>query len=130
MQNELSLPDIITALNAMPDISGIVWSRIYWGSPKLDTQPWIYMTVNTISEIPDITNKVTRVEFRFYWHNDSVTYANLMDLKNKVTNNLLKTFDFNWFSVYKITEGTQYMSTIDEKNRKLLLKDYFFYYLT
>ena len=114
---------IINYLNNITDITGIVWNRIFWGVP--DTEPnETYITAILITErTPTGIEIVNRVEFRIIAWDAWVSFSTLTDLDNKLFNALRSYRDDG---VYKVVINWL-VQLYDDKNKKILLRDYQFY---
>ncbi len=133
MQQEIKVNEIVDYLVAVPAINAIVGSRVFRWEPVSDDQAGIYMTINLIWEQQQRANKATLLDFRFIWHNKDVSYLQLTNLKNLVTEQLVlpcSPIDFGTFIAYGISEGTGFVQGFSTKNNKLLQKDYLFYFNT
>ena len=125
MTNQIDVWAIINYLNTITDITNITWNRIsFW--PPDEEQTGIYITLNVISENNQEINKKTRIEFRCIWHNTTIRYDELMDLRSKIVYNLLWN-KYTSNQVYWVIEDDNLINSIDSKNRKVVLFDLLFY---
>lgn len=127
----LNIPQIITFLKAQGSVSALLGDRIYWGLPKAE-QAGTYLCISEISEIQDVVDAFSRVEFRFIAKDDNTTWANLQSAERAITDLIANQggVDFGGgFNPYKIVLGTGIFQGYDEKKRRVYLRDFFVYYL-
>lgn len=118
MTNQVQVDKIRDYLASDASVSTIVGNRVYWGEPREDDQPGIYITLNVVSETNAFANKGTRIEVRMLSNDDSVTYKQLFGLRESVTNRFVKdcgTIDMDGFVVYGITELDTTIQGVDIK---------------
>jgi hypothetical protein len=126
----IQIPNIVTYLKAIPNIASVLWERIFFW-PPISFQDWIYLVINVVSQVWTSVDKVARVEFRFIWDSENTKKQSLIDIQDIVTELLVFSWE-NWikkfwtFEVYSIQEWPVFQLFIDDKNRPLLIKDYFF----
>jgi hypothetical protein len=134
MAKSIQIDQICSYLKGLTSTIGtVVSSRVYFWEPMRE-QTWVYIVVNSISQVVDRVSKQALVEFRLVWHDENDSKKSLVDLANILTASLVTTDDiqkyaFGSFSVYKVVEWWDFRIFIDEKNRNLLIKDYIFYFL-
>lgn len=128
--NQIKVDEIITFLKSKSNIKAITWERIYFWQPITDDLPWLYITINILWEQQSIMNKWTLLEFRFIAHNDTTTFSSLLNLKNLVSNELYSSKKLSNFYSYNCYEDWGLNNWYDEKNRKVIIQDYRFYFLS
>lgn len=128
--NQIKIDEIITYLKSKSTIKAITWERVYFWKPSTDEQAWIYITINILGEQQSIMDKWTLLEFRFIAHNDTVTFASLLNLKNLVSNEFYSSKKLSNFNTYNCYEDWGLNNWYDEKNRKVIIQDYRFYFLS
>lgn len=120
------LKTIVAWLKANTAINTILWGRIYIGSPQEDTQTWIYLNLNIISEIQNIdVNIRDRIEFRYIGKDSDTNIDELNQLDILVKNYLYNNLDQLWF--FKLNNANFY-NWFDNLKRPVLIRDYIFYY--
>lgn len=127
---QVEVDKIITYLNTVSGITAITWSRIYFWLPISDEQAGIYITINIIWEQQAFLNKGTLLEVRFIANDTDVTFKSLMDLRKLVSDELLSSKKFGSFNTYNCYEVWNTNNWYDSKNRKVVIQDYRFYFLT
>lgn len=128
--NQIDIPAIIKHLKSKTNIKAITWDRIYFWLPITDTQSWIYITLNILWEQQAIMDKGTLIEFRFIWNNENTTFAQLLTLKNLVSWELYSSKKLDDFICYNCYEENWFKNWYDDKNRKVIIQDYRFYFIT
>jgi len=127
MQNEFAMDQLKSRLKTQSDITDVTWTRIYRWQPYW-LPDGIYITLELWTEQQTEVTKATRVEFRFQWHQKSVTFKQLIDLKNIVTDKLIEWVKTMWtMTVYGVAEGWDLVQLIDDKDRKEIAYSYLFY---
>ena len=129
--NSVDVWKIIQKMKTITDITDIVWQNIFYWAPikSSDIDKDIYIIINEITEIPDFSQRNTRLEFRYLGNNDSVKKTSLKNICWIVTDSL--SFDscnwvqdFDWFKVSSFIEWNSAWPFRDDKDRNLLIKDY------
>lgn len=128
--NQVDIPAIIKHLKSKTNIKTITWERIYFWLPITDTQSGIYITLNILWEQQAIMDKGTLIEFRFIWNNENTTFAQLLALKNLVSWELYSSKKLDDFVCYNCYEENWFKNWYDDKNRKVIIQDYRFYFIT
>jgi hypothetical protein len=126
---QIEIDKIITYLKSITAIHNITWDRIYFWLPISDEQVWTYITINILWEQQSFLNKWTLLEFRFIGHNTNATFNSLLILKNLVSNEFLSNKSLSSFYVYNCYEDWWLNNWYDEKNRRVVIQDYRFYFL-
>lgn len=127
---QINIADIINYLKNVIAINAIVWDRIYFWLPITDDQQGTYITINILWEQQAFLNKWTLLEFRFIAHDTNTTFNSLLSLKNIVSNELFSKKELIDFNVYNCYEENGFKNGYDEKNRKVIIQDYRFYFIT
>ena len=133
MSNQsIQVANIITYLESIPAITWVVWTRIYFWAP-IQEPIWTFLVINIISQVPDLTNKIARLEFRFIWATSNATKKSLIDLQDALVQELVWSIDwwvktFWTFKVYLVEEWPSFQLFEDDKNRPLLIKDILFHF--
>lgn len=133
MAKVVEIDQICEYLKATTSIATVLSDRIYYWEPMRE-QTWIYLTINTVSQVINAVDKQALVEFRLIWHNENVRKKELVAISKLLIDNLVTTNSFNvyklWdFEVYKIREGGTYRMFVDDKNRNLLIQDFVFQFI-
>jgi len=126
---QIEIDKIITYLKSITAIHNITWDRIYFWLPISDDQVWTYITINILWEQQSFLNKWTLLEFKFIGHNENTTFNSLLILKNLVSNQFLSNKSLSSFYVYNCYEDWGLNNWYDEKNRRVIVQDYRFYFL-
>ncbi len=126
---QIEVDKIISYLQDTIAISAITWDRIYFWKPISDIINWIYMTINILWEQQAFLNKWTLLEFRFIGHNTNVKFSELLALKNLVSEEFESNVNIDWFYSYNCYEESWFKNWYDEKNRKVIIQDYRFYFV-
>jgi len=133
MAKVVEIDQICDYLKATTSIATVLSDRIYYWEPMRE-QTWIYLTINTVSQVINAVDKQALVEFRLIWHNENVRKKELVAISKLLIDNLVTTNSFQvyklWdFEVYKIREGGTYRMFVDDKNRNLLIQDFIFQFI-
>ncbi len=133
MAKVVEIDQICDYLKATTSIATVLSDRIYYWEPMRE-QTWIYLTINTVSQVINAVDKQALVEFRLIWHNENVRKKELVAISKLLIDNLVTTNSFQvyklWdFEVYKIREGGTYRMFVDDKNRNLLIQDFVFQFI-
>lgn len=133
MAKVVEIDQICEYLKATTSIATVLSDRIYYWEPMRE-QTWIYLTINTVSQVINAVDKQALVEFRLIGHNENVRKKELVAISKLLIDNLVTTNSFNvyklWdFEVYKIREGGTYRMFVDDKNRNLLIQDFVFQFI-
>jgi len=133
MAKVVEIDQICEYLKATTSIATVLSDRIYYWEPMRE-QTWIYLTINTVSQVINAVDKQALVEFRLIWHNENVRKKELVAISKLLIDNLVTTNSFQvyklWdFEVYKIREGGTYRMFVDDKNRNLLIQDFVFQFI-
>lgn len=133
MAKVVEIDQICEYLKATTSIATVLSDRIYYWEPMRE-QTWIYLTINTVSQVINAVDKQALVEFRLIGHNENVRKKELVAISKLLIDNLVTTNTFQvyklWdFEVYKIREGGTYRMFVDDKNRNLLIQDFVFQFI-
>jgi hypothetical protein len=128
--NQIAVGTIITYLNTIDDLTDIVWDRIFFWFPISDVQDWIYIAINIITERRDRCSKWTYLEFKIIANDNNVTFDSLLAVRNIISDYFIGNKDMSWFYVYWVNEDGTFKNGYDEKNRKVIIQDYLFNYVT
>ncbi|MDD3302280.1 MAG: hypothetical protein PHN31_01895 [Candidatus Gracilibacteria bacterium] len=126
---QIEVDKIISYLQDTIAISAITGDRIYFGKPISDIINGIYMTINILGEQQAFLNKGTLLEFRFIGHNTNVKFSELLALKNLVSEEFESNVNIDGFYSYNCYEESGFKNGYDEKNRKVIIQDYRFYFV-
>ena len=125
----IDISNLIAHLRSVSAISSLVWNRIfYW--PPMREQSWIYLQIAPITQISDITNKVSRVEFRYCASDENTTPKQLISLQDLVTDEMITNWVNCMSGAYKIIEWSDFREFVDDKNKNILIRDYQIYFLS
>ena len=133
MVHSIEIDQVVSYLKATSAVANIVSDRIFFWEPMRE-QTWIYVVINSISQVVVYPDKQALVEFRIIGNNENVTKKQLADLANTISSVLVltdtnKVYKFWTFNCYKVVEWWNFRMFVDDKNRNLLVRDYIFYFL-
>ena len=77
MAKVVEIDQICEYLKATTSIATVLSDRIYYWEPMRE-QTWIYLTINTVSQVINAVDKQALVEFRLIWHNENVRKKELV----------------------------------------------------
>lgn len=125
----LEIQKIIAHIKTIPEVISAIWENIFWGLPKSEKNE-DYLCLTEVTESQDEVWAFSRVEFRFIACNDKTNWNHLYDIERAITNAISNKWmvDFNWFKAYKVKIDLNVFSWYDEKQRKIYVRDYIFYY--
>lgn len=123
----VSLPSIVAYLIAQPTVASLFSTRVYVGEPSSEVQAGIYLCANVVTMSRGEVEATARVELRFCAHNEQVTKQALIDAQDAVSRVLATggPVVMGSFVPYLIEEGTDFAALRDDKNRNVLVRDYF-----
>lgn len=127
----VSLPSIVAYLKAQPTVAALFGTRVYVGEPTSDIQTGIYLCVNVITMTRGEVEATARVELRFCAHNEQVTKQALIDAQDACSRVLATggSIVMGSFVPYLIEEGADFAALRDDKNRNILIRDYFVHFI-
>ena len=126
---QIEIDKIISYLQDTIAISAIVWDRIYFWKPISDIINWIYITINILGEQQAFLNKGTLLELRFIAHDTNIKFSELLALRKVVSEEIISNKNLDWFYTYNCYEEGWFKNWYDEKNRKVVIQDYRFYFV-
>lgn len=85
----INIEKIIENLLTNTSLTDKVWNRIYrWSSPN-ETEDWLYICINIVSDrFPTSVEQNTRLEFRVNSHNQDVQFVDLQEVDTILFNHL------------------------------------------
>ena len=129
--NIVEIPKIIEHLKTNINITNIVWNNIFfWPPPRdLDISTNIYLILDIITQVPSFYDRSARIEIKVCAKNESITkqaLINTISIINDflcINNNWV--INMNWFIINSFIEGWNFIILLDDKERHILIKDYF-----
>lgn len=134
MAQSIQIDQIVDFLKNTSTVATVVSDRIFFGEPMRE-QNWIYIIINSISQVVNAVDKQALVEVRLVGNDENVRKKQLVNLANIITDALVLTntkqiYTLWSFKVYKIVEWGDFRIFVDDKNRNLLITTFVFYFLS
>ena len=135
MVNFVEIDQICEWLKATTSVATVLSDRIYYWEPMNEVTDWIYLVINSISQVVNRVNKQALIEFRYIGYNENVRKKTLVDTA-KIVADAIVTDDnsqlqqLGTFSFFKCVEWWDFRMFVDDKNRNLLIQDYIFYFIS